>query len=1056
MKLIIAIILALSVGPVKEDWNNPEVFQRNRLPMAATFVTDQQETINLNGIWKFQLLDNPTLADTGFQVVGYDDSSWGTIPVPGLWEMNGYGDPLYVNTGYPWRGHFRNNPPEAPVQDNHVGQYRKVVNIDASWIGKQICICVGSATSNLRVWVNGKEVGYSEDSKLETRFDITKFVKAGENTIAFEIYRWCDGSYLEDQDFWRLSGIARGAYIYTREKSRIEDLNVLADMHGNVTVKAELTPGMTSVEYQIVDAEGKTVASFGDPVLKKYDKSERGNVLLTSTTRVNAPELWSAETPNLYTLKAVAKTKNGVVESTSIDFGFRTVEIRNAQLLVNGKPVLIKGVNRHELNPYKGYQLSEADMIKDILIMKQLNVNAVRTCHYPDNPIWYSLCDKYGLYVTDEANIESHGMGYGEATLAKRLDYQAAHLERNKRLVRRDFNHPSVIVWSLGNEAGNGVNFEECYKWIKANDSSRPVHYEQAIRSWNSDIYCPMYASPEACVRYLESNPERPLIQCEYAHAMGNSLGGFKEYWDLIRKYPSYQGGYIWDFVDQALYAPSDASKTGSDHFFAFGGDYNDYDGSDAAFNCNGVIAADRSLHPHAYEVAYQYRSIHTSANGSFSGTAPYSVKVYNENFFIDLSRYRMLWSLEADGTEVLNGVVENLNVAPGETDTVNLGVSEKDVLAAVAESGAGNIYLNIKYVLKRKDGLLPAGHEISYDQLAVKEVAPAMYASKCECLPTYSEDAKEHRFSGSFVYSDNLVADWSASFDKASGALVAYTVNGVSQISEPLMPNFNRAVTENDLGAKLQTRYAMWRKPEFNLESMTVTKKSNQYVVDVEYKAIEDAAKVVMSYTVYGDGTLRASESLKDAGKLKDCPNMFRYGMRFAMPGRFSNLDFFGKGPWENYADRESSALFGRYVQTVGDQYHYGYARTQESGTKTGLGWFRLIDDNGMGLEITSDIRFSASALPFSIEDLDVAFLGPKVYKQNRTNDQPASSQHSLDILSKAHVNDRANGTTYINFDMVQMGLGCITSWGALPLDPYMVRAEERTFNFTIRPVNN
>lgn len=1056
MKLFIAILLSMAVGSMSEEWQNPEVFQKNRLPMAATYVTDQQQTISLNGTWKFQLLDNPSLAETGFQAVSYDDSSWGTIPVPGLWEMNGYGDPLYVNNGFGWRGHFNTNPPEAPYQDNHVGQYRKVVNIDASWIGKQICICVGSATSNLRVWVNGKEVGYSEDSKLEARFDITKYIKEGENTIALEVYRWCDGSYLEDQDFWRFGGIARGAYLYTREKSRLEDLNIVADMHGNVTVKAELTPGMTSVEYQIVDAEGKTVATFGDPVLRRYEKSENGNILLTSNTKVDSPALWSAEEPNLYTLKAVAKNKKGIAESTSIDFGFRTVEIRNAQLLVNGKPILIKGVNRHELNPYKGYQLSEADMIKDILVMKQLNVNAVRTCHYPDDPRWYALCDKYGLYVTDEANIESHGMGYGDETLAKRLDYQAAHLERNKRMVRRDFNHPSVIVWSLGNEAGNGINFEECYKWIKAEDSSRPVHYEQAIRTWNTDIYCPMYASHANCERYLQNNPTRPLIQCEYAHAMGNSLGGFKEYWDLIRKYPSYQGGYIWDFVDQALWAPSDASKTGSDHFFAFGGDYNEYDGSDASFNCNGVIAADRSLHPHAYEVAYQHRSIHTSANGEISASAPYSVKVYNENFFIDLSRYRMLWSIEADGVEVLNGVVENLDVAPGETELVNLGVGAKDVQLAVGKAEARNVYLNVKYILKRKDGLLPAGHEIAYDQIAIKTSPALMYESKATQLPMYSEGGSSHDFSGVFVYSDDLSADWAASFDKESGALVSYTVNGVPQISEPLMPNFNRAVTENDLGANLHTKYKMWRKPEFVLESMSVKKESDRYVISVEYKPIEKAAKVIMVYNVYGDGTLSGSEILKDAGNLKESPAMFRYGMRFAMPGRFSNVDFYGKGPWENYCDRESSALVGHYVQTVGEQYHFGYPRTQESGTKTGLSWFKLMDDNGMGLEITSDINFSASALPFSIEDLDVAFMGPRRYKENDTNWQSAASQHSLDIVAKAHLNDRSNGNTYVNFDMMQMGVGCINSWGALPLEPHMVKADERIFNFTIRPINN
>lgn len=1045
MNLLITALLAIMAAPTAvPDWQDPEVFQKNRLPMAATFVTDQQQTIDLNGTWKFQMVDNPELSKNGFQTAGFNDDAWGTIPVPGLWEMNGYGDPLYVNNGYAWRGHFENNPPTVPYTDNHVGQYRKVVNIDKSWIGKQICICVGSATSNLRVWVNGKEVGYSEDSKLEARFDITKYVKEGENLIALEVYRWCSGSYLEDQDFWRFGGIARGAWIYTREKLRIEDVNILADMDGNIKVSSELTPGITEVAYEVVDAKGRMVASFGDPVLKKYKTSSNGNVLLTSEAKVSSPALWSAETPNLYTLKVSAKTRAGVVESTSIDFGFRTVEIKDAQLLVNGQPVLIKGVDRHELNAYKGYQLSEEDMIKDILIMKKLNVNAVRTSHYPNDPRWYALCDKYGLYVTDEGNIESHGMGYGAETLAKRLDYQAAHLERDMRMVRRDFNHPCVIVWSLGNEAGNGVNFEECYKWIKANDSSRPVHYEQAIRTWNTDIYCPMYASPEGCERYLNSNPTRPLIQCEYAHAMGNSMGGFKDYWDLVRKYPVYQGGYIWDFVDQALWAPSNASKTGSDHFFAFGGDYNEYDGSDASFNCNGVIAADRTYHPHSYEVAYQYRSILTTA-----GDRPYSVKVYNENFFIDLSRYMMVWNVEVDGVKLLSGVVDNLKVAPGQTTVIDLGIDP-------SELPQGNTYLNVSYVLKRQDGILPAGTEVAYDQITINEMPVKAYASVSSELPAKAETAGAYVFSGVFNYTERYYSDWSVAFDKSTGAICSYKIGGVEHITEPVMPNFNRAVTENDLGARLQQRSAMWRQPEFSLKSMTVKTEADAYVVSVEYKPIADAAIVLMTYKVHGDGVVEGQETMKDAGKLAEAPIMFRYGMRFAMPGRFSNVDFYGKGPWENYADRESSATVGRYIQTVNEQYHYGYVRTQESGTKTGLRWFRLLDDNGMGLEITSDVKFSASALPFSIEDLDVAFKGVRRYAENESNFQSAASQHSYDILSKAHESDRANGTTFVTFDLVQLGVGCVNSWGALPLAPYIVKAEERSFDFVIRPMNN
>ncbi len=682
--LAAAVLSASATGT--PAWQDPEFISENRLPMTTTFTTDQQQTLSLDGVWQFRMLMTPEEADDSFAAVGYDDSAWGTIDVPGMWDLQGYQDPVYVNTGWSWRGHFDDNPPQVPLKDNHVGQYRRTFTMAPSWSGKQVRLRVGSATSNLAVWVNGKYVGYSEDSKLEATFDITPYVKVGENTVAFEIFRWCDGSYLEDQDFWRLNGIARGVWVFTREKKRLEDVHVTGDMDGNLSVMSEVTPGTTSVKYEVVDPDGKTVASFDTPVAKKYEESENGNAVLRTKQVVSSPALWSAESPSLYTLKVTAYDKKGITESTSIRFGFRTIEVKNAQLLVNGKPVLIKGVDRHELNPYKGYQLSREDMIRDIEIMKHLNVNAVRTSHYPNDPMWYALCDEYGIYVTDEGNIESHGMGYGERTLAKREDYTAAHLARDQRMVKRDFNHPCVIVWSLGNEAGNGINFEKCYTWIKEYDSSRPVQFEQAIRSWNTDIYCPMYASYQRCIDYLENNPTRPLIQCEYAHAMGNSIGGFKEYWDLVRKYPNYQGGYIWDFVDQALCWPSDVAKTGSDHFFAFGGDFNDYDGSDGSFNCNGVIAADRSLHPHAYEVRYQYQNIFTKLDttAAFDRVIPrgneISVKVYNENFFIDLSRYRMEWTVEAGGTSVLSGSVDKLSVAPGETVSVGLGISRLSV----------------------------------------------------------------------------------------------------------------------------------------------------------------------------------------------------------------------------------------------------------------------------------------------------------------------------------------------------------------------------------------
>lgn len=1030
---ILTFILALAM-PALQDWQDPGVYERNRMPMTVTFATDQQQTISLDGTWKFHFAPTPGERTAGFEAVGFADEDWGTIPVPGMLELNGYGEPLYVNIGYAWRGHFRSNPPEVPTEKNYVGQYRRTFQVDKGWIGKQICLSIGSATSNVRVWINGKEVGYSEDSKLEARFDITKYVRAGENTIALEVMRWCDGTYLEDQDFWRFTGIARGVSIYTREPRRIEDVHILADMDGNLSLTVATTPGVFGVEARVTDAAGREVASLSMPVTRRAEVSEYGWNLVRGQAQVASPALWSAETPNLYMLHVKAIDKNGAVyESASIPFGFRTVEIRGGQFLVNGQPVLIKGADRHELSPTGGYVVSEAEMIRDIKIMKQLNINAVRTSHYPNDPRWYALCDRYGIYVTDEGNIESHGIGYGPATLARRDDYKAAHLVRDQRMVRRDFNHPSVVVWSLGNEAGYGPNFEACYDWIKAYDPSRPVHYERAGVDGKSDIYCPMYLSVDGCARYLASNPSKPLIQCEYSHAMGNSMGNFKEYWDLIRKEPQYQGGYIWDFVDQAIRWPVDPQKYGTDHIFAFGGDFNDYDASDGSFNCNGIIAADRSLHPHAYEVRYQYQNIWTTLE---STSGPVRVRVRNENFFKDLSGYRMVWTLEQDGRAVRSGQVERLDVPAGASAAVTLD-------AVHPAAAAGDVYLTVRYELKAADGLLDAGEQVAYDQFCLASAgAPAP-------LPSVRPQA-ELRQDG-FRY-EIAGPEWNVVFDGLKGALTSWTVGGKELLSEPLMPCFGRAPIENDMGAGLHKRYAVWQYPDWKVESFMVTAADDGFHAVAVYKPF-DGARVKVEYRIAGkDGAMEGLLSLEDAGELSKMPPMFRFGLEFAMPGDFSTVDFYGLGPWENYADRKSSALVGRYVQSVNDQYHYGYARSQESGTHSDLRWLRMLDPSGAGLEITAEDRFSGSALPLSREVLDCSLPDP-LPRPNPTNTQAGNPQHSLELKALAYENDRSRGETFVHFEAAQMGVGGTNSWGAMPLQQYMIPAQERTFRFTLRP---
>ena len=1026
------------------DWQNPQVVQRNRLPMSSYFETDGLK-LSLSGTWDFRWYETIDSRSRDFYALSYDASDWDTMPVPGMWELNGYGHPVYKNVGWAWSGHYQNNPPFPSDWHNYAGQYRRTFTIDEKWTGKDIFLHIGSATSNVRVWVNGKEVGYSEDSKLEARFDITRYVKTGENLIALEIFRWCDGTYLEDQDFWRLTGLARDVYVYSREKNRIEDVQVNASASGEAVVKVEVSRPVTSVDVELFDSFGNKVAVENESKAPKMERSERGNNMLTYSFTVPQVKQWSAEEPWLYTLRLTAYDKKGKTERTDIEIGFRDVCIEGVNLKVNGQPVLIKGVNRHEMNPYKGYVVSEEDMIRDIRIMKQLNINAVRTCHYPNDPLWYSLCDRYGIYVMDEANVESHGMGYGKESLANDPDFEHAHVERVVRMVQRDYNHPSVIMWSLGNEAGYGPNFVKSYEAVKAIDPLRPVHYERAEGAPHTDVISIMYSDYAWCEKYSLSDHERPLILCEYAHAMGNSLGGLKEYWDLIRKYPKFQGAFIWDFVDQALWWPVDPEKYGTDHVFVYGGDFNDYDPSDNSFCCNGVIAADRTYHPHAYEVAYQYRNIHTSAADAWD-----RVNVLNENFFIDLSRYMLEWDVEVNGRKVLSGVQNCPSVAPQQTETVELGFTYDEIAdaAGMADLLGSDVYLNLRYVLKRADSLLPAGYEVAYDQICLNEADLPVFRNMSG-LPSYENDGQMHSFYGLMAFEGpraDRVAPWTADFDAETGALVSYTMNGKEMLKAPLVPSVTRACTENDLGAGFDKRvFTLWRFPEFKVADFAVEAAEDCYKVMISYVPFHEIAAVKLEYRISADGAIAGTEMLVDAGKLdKDrIPFLPRFGMQMAMGGEYSTFEFFGLGPHENYIDRATSAVVGHYVQRVEDQYHYGYVRPQESGTKTQLKWVKVLDDNGAGFEITSDVRFSASALPFSTQELDLRY-------------QDNNQAHSLELKPLAFDDQRSLGKTWVCFDLAQQGLGCVNSWGAWPMDKYLIDAQPMTFNFFICPVNN
>ena len=709
-------LTGLTAFAQKDEWQDPNVNAINRAPMHTNYFAYESENaalkgcrtssdnyMSLNGMWKFHWVkDADQRPMTDFYKVGFNDKGWATMQVPGMWEMNGYGDPVYIDSGYAWRNQHPNNPPYVPEENNHVGTYRKEITLPSEWKGREIMAHFGSVTSNMYLWVNGQFVGYSEDSKLEAEFNLTKYLKPGKNLIVFQVFRWCDGTYLEDQDLFRFSGVARDCYLYTRTINHIEDIRVTPDLdaqYKDATLRVDIQmKGKGTVDLKLLDKAGKEVAS----------SQVKGSGKQSVTLSVSNPAKWTAETPNLYKLVANLSENGKVIESIPIQVGFRKVEMKNSQVLVNGQPVLIKGVNRHEIDPDGGFYVSKERMIQDLERLKELNINAIRTCHYPDNNLWYELCDKYGFYVVAEANVESDGMGYYETTLAKESMYEKAHLERNQRNVQRGYNHPSIIIWSMGNEAGFGPNFEVCYRWIKNEDKTRPVQYEQAKTNDFTDIFCPMYHGYEASEKYAQGDIDKPLIQCEYTHAMGNSEGGFKEYWDLIRKYPKYQGGFIWDFVDQSVRRYTEDGK----EFYAYGGDFNAYDASDQNFCDNGLISPDRVLNPHADEVAYYYQNIWVKPVDLKKGI----VSVYNENFFRDLSDYYAQWELLVDGKVAKTGVVADVKVTPQQTANLQLGYS-LDGICACKE-----VLLNVYFKLKQTEAFLPAGHTVAKEQLAIQE----------------------------------------------------------------------------------------------------------------------------------------------------------------------------------------------------------------------------------------------------------------------------------------------------------------------------------------------
>ena len=1031
MAVIFSMTVLFTFG--QENWENQRIFQINKMEPHAYFYgfKSEKEALKndwknseyyelLNGMWKFHWVKKPSDRPVDFYKESYDVSGWDDIKVPGNWEIEGYrngknwGIPIYVNTTYPW-SKKRPTPPEIPHDWNPVGSYRTTFNIPENWDGREIILHFGAVKSAMYVWVNDKKVGYSQGSKLPAEFDITSFIRPGSNTLAVEVYRWSDGSYLECQDFWRISGIERDVYLYAASKTRIFDFFFKPGLDenyrdANFTLGVELTNDQSKepkvkVEAKILDGNKELYSST-----KEVDLKDSTNTVFEGT--IKNPKKWSAEMPNLYTLIITLKDKKGkTIESTSTKIGFRSVEIIGGQLLVNGKPVLLKGVDRHEHDQYTGHVVSEELMLLDIKIMKENNINAVRTSHYPNDSKWYELCDKYGLYIVDEANIESHGMGYGPESLAKDTTWMPAHIERTKRMVERDKNHPSVIIWSLGNEAGDGPNFEATYAWIHAHDNTRPVQYERAGRSDHTDIVCPMYAPIDHMIGYGRGIQSRPYIQCEYAHAMGNSVGNLKEYWDVIEKYDNLQGGFIWDWVDQGIVKYTDDGRK----YWAFGGDFGPPGTpSDANFCMNGLVNPDRTLHPSIHEVKKIYQNIKINSV-DFENNL---VHLKNGYFFINLDDFKIKWDIKANGISVLTGESDvPEGIEPGRSGVVKLNLNE------LTKTEGKDYYINF-YVSTKKDwGIVPANTVLATEQFRLFNGKPnTVTVNKGSAINVKSSEAQ------AIVAGDRFIAE----FNNIKGELVSYKYDGKNMLLSGPVPNFWRAPIDNDYGFRMEKRLAVWRHAgaDRKLDGYSVNQTGNNQVeISYRYTLPETGSKLTITYSVFGSGDIVVDFDFCIGDK--KAPMIPRMGMMMVLPEGYENVTWFGRGPWENYVDRNTAAFTDLYNSTVTDLF-YAYPSIQGTGYRSDVKWVSITNANGDGWLISGDSPIGFSALHFSPEDLTFEKRGTK---------------HPVDVTPKSE--------TYLNVDHMMMGVGGDNSWGAKPHANYCIAPKNYNFRLIFKPVS-
>jgi len=1036
------------------DWENLDVLAINKeaphctlMPYSSTAKAVRTERAaskwhkSLNGKWKFNWSPEPASRPAAFYKPDYDVSKWDDIPVPSNWQLQGYGVPVYHCEAYP----YKVNPPKVmgtPPKEytsflhrNPVGSYRRTFTVPKKWDGREIFIVFDGVDSAFYLWINGEKVGYSQDSRTPAQFNITQYLREGQNILAAEVYRYCDGYYLEDQDMWRLSGIFRNVYIYAVPTLHIEDFffnTELDDKYqdAELTVTAKVKNfnmqkvSSPALEISLLDKESgrmilpdkgsyniakKLIGAKLNGVnsqAKQENIAPDQSVEYSYSAQITNPAKWSAEIPNLYVLVLTLKDEQGkTIEMVSCNVGFRKSEIKDGQLLVNGKPVLIKGVNRHEHDPDTGHYVSRESMIEDILIMKQHNINTVRTSHYPDVPEWYDLCDEYGMYIIDEANIESHGMGYGDESLAKDPAWKEAHMARTVAMVERDKNHPCIIIWSLGNEAGDGVNTEATSAWIKKRDPSRPIHYERAEEKPHTDIVCPMYARIHQIKKYAEKPQTRPLILCEYAHAMGNSVGNLQEYWDVIEKYDHLQGGSIWDWVDQGLRKKLPNGQT----YFAYGGDYRDFPNS-ANFCCNGLVQPDRKPNPHLLEVKKVYQDIKVTAEDLAAG----KFRVHNKYYFISLDFVEAQWELTEDGTAITEGSLGALAIEPQQSRVIQLPIENLRVLPG------SEYHLKISFVLNKKQPWADKGYVVAWDQFKIPVSAKSESQVSMEKLPKLKVSEE-----GDFVKVTGR--NFTVSFDKKLGVITNWNAYGKELLSSPLVPNFWRAPTDNDDGNKMTKRCGIWKQAGAErgvIDFQLSRENSDVVVVKVKSKIAANLTTVENEYKIYNSGQVVVQQKLLPDGELPEIP---RFGMQVGLAGRFSQMSWFGKGPHESYQDRKTGAAVGLYSGLV-DELDFDYVRPQENGNRSDVRWAGLTDEKGDGIAIVGMPTFDISAWPYSMQALEAA-------------------KHPYELARDDKVT--------VNIDYKQMGVGGDNSWGALPHDEYRIMPDKSySYSFIIKPV--